>query len=568
MPNREGRALAIESPSGAPVAVGSAPPSVRRFELVALGAVAAASVVYFWVLWVLWGNTVDPLRSSYPGTIYDVQARAILSGHLSLPNGSIGTEAFVHDGHTYTYFGIFPSLLRIPILLVTHSLDGRLTSLSMGLAWLVTALFAVLLLWRVRVLVRGDAVLGWAEAASYGVLLASILVGSVLVFLASQPQVYSEDLAWSVALACGSLFALLGVVERPSWGRVSVAGVLVVLTNLTRSTTGYACILAAFVLSAWFALGRAGPERRSWALPTLLVGLLALAAGCAIDLAKFGLLFGFPASDQLLYREFGLGHINGGHYFAIRFLPSTLQAYVAPANMRVTPFFPFITLPASPIHPVAHTPLFQRLPTASVPASAPLLFGVGLWGVIAVFRPHRPAAIRALRILLIAAAVSGAVVMVFGWVAERFAADFMPLLVLASVAGMVDIWQRLDGRSLRARRPALVIIGLAALFGLVANVGFASAPSAGWTQAQLTNYVQAERIVGNLTGHALDGDVVRGDRFPSHASLDQLFVLGRCEAMYLSLREGPTNPAYPQLTWLLVEHSPHVPLCRSLAGQR
>ena len=147
-----------------------------------------------------------------------------------------------------------------------------------------------------------------------------------MVSLASQPVVYSEDLAWSIALTCASLFALLGVVERPSWGRVVTSGILVLLTNLNRSTTGYACILGTLLLAVWFALGRAGSDRRRWAVPLLLAGAGALVVGCAIDFAKFQLFFGFPASEQGLFKLFGYSKINGGHYFSIRFLPSALQA--------------------------------------------------------------------------------------------------------------------------------------------------------------------------------------------------------------------------------------------------
>ena len=35
--------------------------------------------------------------------------------------------------------------------------------------------------------------------------------------------------------------------------------------------------------------------------------------------------------------------------------------------------------------------------------------------------------------------------MVFGWMFERFVGDFVPLLVLASMIGMVDVWRRLMG---------------------------------------------------------------------------------------------------------------------------
>ena len=72
------------------------------------------------------------------------------------------------------------------------------------------------MLWRLRILMRGDAVVGRAEAASYGALMATIMGGSVILFLAATPFVYNEDFAWSIPLTLGSLFALLGVLERPS----------------------------------------------------------------------------------------------------------------------------------------------------------------------------------------------------------------------------------------------------------------------------------------------------------------------------------------------------------------
>src|ERR1700729_222271 len=187
----------------------------RRFTWAVLIGIAVITVPYLWTLWDLWSGGIDPLRSVAPDNFYDIQARALFHGHIYIPNGSIGVEAFVYQGHSYTYFGVFPALLRMPILLVTSSLDGRLTAPSILLAWIVTGLFTALLLWRTRLLQRGSVTLGWGEAACYGVFLAAVMGGSVLVYLAASPSVYNEDMAWSVALTIGALFALLGVLEAP-----------------------------------------------------------------------------------------------------------------------------------------------------------------------------------------------------------------------------------------------------------------------------------------------------------------------------------------------------------------
>jgi hypothetical protein len=533
-------------------------------------ATVVAGIPYVWVLWDLWLSSVNPLQSGAPDalsrTAYDVQARAIMGGHFTLPNGSIGPEAFVHNGHQYTYFGIFPSLLRVPLFLVTHSLDGRLTAVSMLGAWLFTALFSSLLLWRIRLVFQGEASLGWAETISYGILVASILAGSVLLYLASQPNQYSEDLAWSVALASASLFALLGVVERPSWGRVLACGVFVLLTNLNRATTGYACVMAALLMAIWFGLGRAGPDRRRWWIPMLLAGMVPMAAGVAVDLAKFGIPFGVPVSAQLLFKSGGYIHINGGHYYSLRFLPSALQAYVDPTNLRFTSLFPYITLPDIPFHPVAHTTLFTRAPTASVVATTPLLVVAGVWGVITTFARHRDIVKRSLRILLIAMAATAGTAMIDGWILERFVGDFLPLLMLAGMIGTVDIWRRLADRQRTLRLAALAALALLAMFGAAANLGLAVTPATDWTRGQLVRYVEAQRAFSDITGHPLSRDVVRGSSYPRPAPMGQLFIEGRCDALYVSDQAPPSGFFLPDLIWLPVERAPHTPICDSLIG--
>ena len=112
----------VDTPKADSVA---APPSEldagrRRFTWAALIATALTAVPFVWILWSLWGSA-NPLRLSvYEDNFYDLQARAMFHGHLSLPNGSIGIEGFVHGGQQYTYFGLFPSIIRMPILLVTE----------------------------------------------------------------------------------------------------------------------------------------------------------------------------------------------------------------------------------------------------------------------------------------------------------------------------------------------------------------------------------------------------------------------------------------------------------------
>ena len=532
----ESQPVELDSSLGGAQASSSDPK--RRFTVAVLIGLAVVAVPYLWVLFDLWHGSPSFLRtaesSGYASNFYDLQARAIFHGHLYVANGSLGAEAFVHDGRQYTYFGLFPSLLRMPILVLTHSLDGRLSAPSMLLAWLTTALFTSLLVWRVRILVRGPVLLGRAEAASYGVLVATIMGGSVLVSLASTPWVFSEDLAWSVALTVGSLFALLGVMERPTWGRVIASGVLILAANLTRGTTGYACVIGALLVAAWFLLGRGGGQNRRWALPIAAAGIVPLAAGCVVTYAKFGILLGLPASDQIVYQSFGLSHFGNGGYFGLRFLPSTTLAYLQPDGLRLTPVFPFITLPSAPARMVGSAMLYGTDRTASAPASMPLLFLAGLWGAISAFRPRPVARSNLLRIVLLAAAAAAVTVMIYGWIENRFLADLLPLLIVAATVGVVDVWRRLEGGRRWVRYLTLAIVTALGAFGIAANVGMAITPQATWSGNQILRYVQFQKTLSDLTGRPLAENVVRGPTLPRSAPADQLFVVSHCKGLYIS----------------------------------
>ncbi len=538
----------------------STDPSRRRFTTAMLVAVAVAAVPFVWILWGPW-ESPSPLRQAISQTnFYDLQARAMFHGHLWIANGRLGVEAFIHDGRQYTYFGLFPSLVRMPILLVTGSLDGRLTAPFVLVAWLLTGLFVSLLLWRVRFLIRGDAVMGKAEAASFGLLTATILGGSVFLILAATPYVYNEDLAWSICLTVGSIFALLGVLERPTWGRVVASGVLVVAANLDRVTTGYACVAAAVLIAGWFALGRGGPENRRWWVPMLAVGVVPLLIACAVNYAKFGTAFGLPITDQVysrinVYRRRFLA-ANHNSEVGTAFAPTDLLAYLRLDGLRFTSVFPFITLPASRNPTLAGVLFDKRYRTASLPSSMPLLFLLGIWGMVTAFRPRPVGRVALTRLLLLASGVACAALMLWGYIAPRYLADFVPFLVLAGAVALADVWRRMEGRSRRARVGVVAVTALIAIFSMAANVGMAVTPNEQWNATQVLHYVEVQKAVSDLTGDTIQSNVVKGDRLPPYAPADTLMIIGDCDGLYISNGENYStvpSQAFPRSTWMPVE---------------
>lgn len=545
---------------GAPVRRSAAEISRRRFTIAVLVGTAIVVLPMLWLLWDLWNGTVNPLRGVPYDNFYDLQARAMFHGRLNLPTGNMGIEAFVHDGRQYTYFGIFPSLIRMPFLLVTHSLDGKMTGPSILVAWGCTSLFSSLMVWRLRILMRGQAALGRAEAAAYGGLVATILGGSVVLYLSATPFIYNEDFAWSVPLTVASLFALLGVLERPSWGRVTASGVLILCTALSRTPTGYACIIAAGLIAGWFALGRGGPERRRWTLPLLGVALVPFLASCAVTYAKFGIPIGLPMADQVwatvnAHRRYFLA-ANGGKAFSFSFLPSTLWAYFDPFGLHLTSLFPFITPPTAPAPTLAGAVLDQTYPTASIPATMPLLFLLGCWGAVTAFRRRVVGDVRLTRIILLAAAAGSAGGLLWGYISERYMADFMPLLIIAGAIGLIDIWRRLDGRSRKVRGRTLGVLVVFVVYGIVANLAIAASPAGQWSITQNARFVTAQRTLS--LGYLPDA-VRTGPTLPYWAPAGQLFAVNHCSGLYLStgnhLKDVP-GQQIQHYTWMPVEQSP------------
>ena len=532
----------------------------RRFTVASVLGVTVGAVPFLWILWSLWGSPSILRRTAYENNFYELQARALIHGHLWLANGSIGIEAFVHGGRQYTYFGLFSSLIRMPILLITSALDGKLGGPFILVAWLLTALFSSLLLWRVRILVRGPVAMGLTEAAAFGVLMATFMSGTVFLYLAATPYVFAEDLAWSVCLTVASFFTLLGVLERPTWGRVVASFLLVLSANLDRVTTGWACVVAAVLMAVWFGIGRGGPDNRRWWLPVLAVGLVPLAIGCAINFAKFGVPFGVSNFDQVwthvnAYRRTFLAANHNSEY-GTAFIPSTLLAYLRPDGLRITSIFPFITLPAAPPSALSGVLFDRRYRTASLPASVMLLFLLSCWGLVTAFRPRPVGRVALTRILLIAGVIAASALFIWGYIAPRYLADFIPLLVLASAVAMVDIWRRLAGGRRWARRTALVVMALLGLFTVAANIGMAITPNEEWSSTQVLRYVETQKAISDISGHSLNARVTRGTSLPPWGPADQLYVIGRCQAMYISNGEDySTVPAqqFTRTTWMTVE---------------
>ncbi len=290
------------------------------------------------LVWMITFGRWNLLQSGFLSGFYDAQARALFHGHWNVPPSVVQIEGFVVKGRTYMYFGPFPALIRMPILLLTSRLDGRLTELSILLAMLVALVCTSRLAWKIRNLVSSSSV-SVREAVLVALSVIVVATGSVFVFLANTAIVYHEAEAWGAALAIAAFDAMVGFLARPSRRGVVVTGVLATLDLLTRGSVGLGPVAALGLLAvlhgavwvrhrgtsaraahgrsrlpdmgeeeasrrfAWFGIPDAGAPRTRTG-PLLGATLAALGMYALVNHVKFGTLYSIPWRTQVALKGY------------------------------------------------------------------------------------------------------------------------------------------------------------------------------------------------------------------------------------------------------------------------
>ena len=593
---------------------------VRRRFLTAAGIGAALATVVF--VLVLQSGRDGVFDRDLLGNFYDGQARALLDGHIDVDPDIPGFEGFRIGDETHIYQGIAPTLVRLPLLAATDRFDGRLTGLSMTLGF-VSAMAAVIAAgWLMRRCVRGDAPLGRLEAVCTAVATLGIGGGSLL-FLASKAWVYHEALVWGSATCLASLTFLMYWLDgrgRGSTGRgfaMLVPAVLLAgVTINTRTSIGLAPIAALGLVSLGLLIHlvtrRQGPGEEgsgepssgvaTWAerisgwsplrsttapgasLAIVVVGvLLSMVLYTGVNQARFGSPFSVPLDRQALVatdvaRQEALA-ANGNSLFGLQYAPSVLVQVLRPDGIGLSGAFPYLEFPST--RPaVLGDAVFAELDwSGSVPASQPMLLLAGLFGLVVLVAPRRALRraaergattddaaerIAAMRIPVVGAAVGGAVIVVFGYIAQRYLTDLFPVAALLGLVGLTALGAlaapaaslaRGDaeagaeadagaaagaGADARAPRRPAVIAGVAVLVvtslwtvaahvGMALQYGFEVSP--GVTEIDRAAWLRLQERLG---GSFEIVEVASSDELPPAERVGRLAIVGDCDALYRS----------------------------------
>jgi hypothetical protein len=227
--------------------------NVKRTLIIGLVSVLVF-LYYFFVI------SNGPFKPSGNRLVYNDMLAHLLRGDFSVDSNIIGLEGFQRDGRTYTYFGITPALLRLPLLLV-GGMARDMTAVSIVLANCVSAYFT----WASLNLVNGSVAKSPLRAAIYWAFTLAILFGGPQIqFL--RASIYQEVISWALAIEAGFLYcAMRGLFRQPGFSpslliaMASIAG----LALLTRVSAGLGLYIAMGLLLLSLAVEHSGVRIRN-----------------------------------------------------------------------------------------------------------------------------------------------------------------------------------------------------------------------------------------------------------------------------------------------------------------
>jgi hypothetical protein len=251
---------------------------------------AAALFMLLYYAIPLTSGSYDLVRPVLHGFTFNSMLAHLLAGQCDVDPQAIGDEGFVHGGRTYAYFGVFPALLRAPLLLFGSLRTADITRLSCLIAASLMGFCKLAALAEVHRSAesRGArSLLFWPLAFSF------LLGGAQIQFL--KASIYQEVVTWSGALGAAFVYcSIRGLITERNFSthRLAQMAALAGLALLTRVSMGvalYAALGLLLVVLAWQAGGRAEQRLAATvrelsavrlALPLAL--LLGLAALCGL----------------------------------------------------------------------------------------------------------------------------------------------------------------------------------------------------------------------------------------------------------------------------------------------
>ena len=431
-----------------------------------------AMLVCTW--FVSWGSWNLFEKEDFCG-FYDAQACSMLAGRLDVPPAAIGSEAFTFEGKTYGYFGIGPSLLRIPLVAAFGNMDGRWSHLMMLIAVAINLICAYQIL---------QLAAGAPKSSSHRILNSLFIlcagIGSTNLFLVARSFTFHEAIMWSATF--GLLFALtiFKYLAQPRFATLCWSGLFAFMSLHSRATVGAGTLVGLVVLTVAL-IHRAvkktstengllglGDVKRPWMQALVAAGLTTLIAlsYLAINYAKFHTFDGVP----LKYYDFYVRNpvylqMTGGRQIHLENIPTTLVSYLGLHPFWLNPLFPWI-FPSREATFIGDPVIMVVEGFSTFPVSMPALFLMALLGCQPVICGSNQV-MRRLRLPVLAVFAGGTVMLATVAITERYLHDLYPALIILAACGIGRLVQQ------RYLGLATIIVALFTVCSFTVNGAFA-----------------------------------------------------------------------------------------------
>lgn len=455
----------------------------------ALGWLAIALLVFTCYFGLATRFSYEPWPTTSGGFVFNSQLRALLDGRLDIAPQAAGNEGFVRDGKTYTYFGLWPALLRLP---VATQLWRDWTTASCVLA----ATLAALALLRAATAMPQAASTPLMRAIPL-VLAASFVLSGPQVELLGRPSVYVEAVLWAYAGACVFLCTALPLLfgQSVTARRLTLLAACAAVALLARVSTGLALYAAAAALACalawrWHAEGFAWRARLRCLLPAAVVLLSAVLVTVAVNTQRWGRPLEFaPLALNRYYAAdpVRLARLAQHGAFALARVPDALSYYAAPAW--------FFAAPAGSARAARVEELFDgpEGPPIGVPQAQGLWLALAAFGAWALTRRRAGLAFTPGALALaLGLALGPLLVASYHYLAFRYRAEFAPSILLFALIGL----HALRARLARSSTPLQVLVFAVALAACAAQILQAHAALRAYTCTPMGSY-QAARAAAS-----------------------------------------------------------------------
>ena len=449
----------------------------RIFERLLYAILIFAAAIYYFLLAMDGLNLFKPLELAARGMVFNSMLEHLLHGEFDVDPSAIAFEGSLRDGKTYTYFGIVPALLRLPLLPTGTLAWLDVTGPYCALAATVALCFKLASV----VLINNQLPRNRLQATTFFVVVLSLLLGGAQIqFL--RGTLYQETLEWAGAISAAFIYcALRGLVAKRKFSVGLIAGMasLAGLSLLTRVSTALGLYVAIGLLIAALAWPSAGSlrdrmflffrgltSRRTVVGFAILLSFVVLAG--VVNYQRWGnpLEFYYDPRTYIGYMTapWRLARLEAYGVFNIERLWYGIVYY----------FFPIWTI-SRPDGQFLFAEFETRMidavetPQSSFLLSDPLLLVLAGAYLLRLPRLVRDRLLdpRAVAALMIGLLVPVFLILTFMYMAFRYRMEFYPFLEFSAFLGFYAICVNPTEFSILSRRRLSLILIVSAVFGIV-----------------------------------------------------------------------------------------------------